>query len=68
MKLRFHNEASFSAKMVLLFALVLLAVPERRKSIELFVKNLSGSDTTSMGQAPVSRIAGQAHFQSSFNR
>jgi hypothetical protein len=68
MKLIIHKEASFTSKMVLLFALVLLAVPERRKSIEMFVKNLSGSDTTSMGQAPVTRIAGQAHFQSSFNR
>lgn len=68
MKFIIHKEAYFTSKMVLLFALVLLAVPERRKSIEMFVKNLSGSDTTSIGQTPVTRIAGQAHFQSSFNR
>jgi hypothetical protein len=68
MKLIIHKEASFTGKMVLLFALVLLAVPERRNSIAMFVKNLSGSDTTRLGQAPVTRIAGQAHFQSSFNR
>ncbi len=68
MKLRIHNETSFSAKMVLLFALLSLAMPERKRGLELFVKNLLGRDSAKIGEIPVSRIAGQAHFQSSFNR
>jgi hypothetical protein len=63
-----HNETSFSAKMVLLCALILLAVPARRKSLEVMVKNLIGKDSTRMGQVPVTRISSQAHFQSPFNQ
>lgn len=63
-----HNETSFSAKMVLLFALILLGVPARRKNLESFVKNLKGKDSTKMGQVPVAPVSGQAHFQSPFNQ
>lgn len=67
MKFRIHNETSFSAKMVLLFGLLSLAVPERKKGIEQFVKNILGKDSAKIGEIPVSRIAGQAHFQSGLN-
>lgn len=67
MKVRTHPETCFSAKMVLLFALVALAMPDRRKSLEMVVKNLLKTDTAGLGQIPSVRIAGQAHFHSSFN-
>lgn len=68
MKLSIQNETSFSAKMVLLFALVFLAMPERRKGLELYVKAIFKSDSSGIGQIPSTRLASQAHFQSSFNR
>ena len=68
MKPRIHNETSFSAKMVVLFALIILAMPSRRKGLESLVKSLIGKDSSQIGQIPVTRIAGQAHFRSSFNR
>jgi isopentenyl diphosphate isomerase/L-lactate dehydrogenase-like FMN-dependent dehydrogenase len=65
---RFQAETSFSAKMVLLFALVFLAMPSRRKGLELYVKGIFKTDTSTMGQIPATRIATSNHFQSSFNR
>jgi len=67
MNIRMHSETSFTAKMVLLFILVFLAMPDRRKGLELYVKGTFKRDT-SVSQLPSSRLASQAHFQSSFNR
>jgi hypothetical protein len=68
MKFSIQHETSFSAKMVLLFALVFVAMPERRKGLELYVKGIFKVDSSRIGQIPASRLASQAHFQSSFNR
>jgi hypothetical protein len=68
MKVRMHSETYFSAKMALLFALVFLGMPGRRKGLELFVKSMVQSDSSRLGQIPVSRMSGQAHFQSAFNQ
>jgi hypothetical protein len=68
MKFRIHNETSFFSKMVLLFALLLLGMPERKKSLELLVNNLIGKEHSKMGQIPISHLSGHSRFQSSFNR
>ena len=53
--------------MVLLFALLLLGMPERKKSLEVLVRNLVRKQPISMGQIPVSTLTDKARFQSSFN-
>jgi len=63
-----HGETSFTAKMVLLFALVFMAMPGRRKGLEHYIKGMFKTDSSAMNQHPSSRLASQAHFQSSFNR
>ncbi len=68
MKVRTHNETYFSAKMALLFALVFLGMPGRRKGLELFVKSMFQSGSSRLGQIPASRMVRQAHFQSAFNQ
>lgn len=68
MKVRVQNETSFSAKMVLLFALVFLATPGSRRSLEFYIKVILKADTSAMGQIPSTRLGSQHHFQSTFNR
>ena len=62
MKAGIQQETNFTAKMVLLFALVFLALPSRRKGLELYVKGVFKKDTSSISQIPSASLASQAHF------
>jgi|GEM_PF-3584090 len=58
MKARPYSDSSFFAKMVLLFALVFMGHPQKRKGLETFVKNFFLRDSISaVGQVPAAKIA-----------
>jgi len=68
MKARIYSDSSFFAKMVLLFALVFLGHPSKRKGLEAYLKGFLSKDTATIGQIPTAKVASAAHIQSSLPR
>jgi hypothetical protein len=48
--------------MVLLFALVYLGHPEKRKGLDSYMKSIFSKDTNTFGQIPSAKVAPTAHL------
>jgi small basic protein len=62
MKARTYTDSSFFAKMVLLFALVYLGHPEKRKGLDSYMKSIFSKDTNTFGQIPSAKVAPTTHL------
>ncbi len=63
-----YSDSSFFAKMVLLFALVFLGHPAKRKGLESYVKGFFNRDSSAIIRIPSARMASSANIQSSIPR
>jgi len=68
MKMKSYPEASFFAKMLLLFALVFMGHPEKRKDLALYLNRIFHYDLVTIGQVPTSRLISTTQLQSSIPR
>jgi hypothetical protein len=67
MKVKDYSDTSFFAKMVLLFALVFVGQPSKRKAVETYLQGFLHQDTSTMGQVPASKVATSLPLQSSLS-
>ena len=58
-------ETSFFAKMLLLFALVFLGHPDKRKGLEAYLNDFFHRDTIHVGQIPYAKLINTNQIQSS---
>jgi len=67
MKVKDYSDTSFLAKMVLLFVLVFVGQPSKRKAVETYLRGFLHQDTSTMGQVPTTKIATSLPLQSSIS-
>jgi len=68
MKIKSYPESSFFAKMLLLFALVFMGHPEKRKDLSGYLNGIFHYDSIFVGQVPSTRLISTTHLQSSIPR
>ena len=68
MKDKSMTDSSFFAKMLLLFALVFLGHPQKRKGLEVFIMTFASPDSISVGQIQSAKIATSQMLPASLSR
>ena len=68
MKAKSYSETSFLAKMLLLFALVFMGHPAKRKGLEKYLSSIFRPDSSIVGQVQGTKIVNTSQLQSALPR
>jgi hypothetical protein len=68
MKIKSYPETSFFAKMLLLFALVFMGQPEKRKDLAVYLNGIFHYDSAALGQIQTAKLINTSQLQSSIPR